>query len=316
MRINIFEAAARLKAGEVVAIPTETVYGLAASLHQPEGIQQIFSLKKRPLTNPLIIHVECVEKVLGLVSTLPQDFQKLAQAFWPGPLTLVLKIDEKKVPAIARAGLSTAGFRIPLMKITRDLLEMTGPLVMPSANLSGKPSSTCLKHVENDFGENFPVLEGENSEEGLESTILIFQKGKWVIGRLGALSSEDIAVVLGYYPELIEADKSKEAPLCPGQLFRHYAPQAKLIFEGSTPPQDVHFVLGFEERSYAVDKKVLILGSLEDPHEVAHNLYAILRQLDTENVTEAWVDLQFPREGLWKTIAERLLRAGEEALNR
>lgn len=311
MRISLSEATLALCNGQVIAVPTETVYGLAACLDQPEAIEHIFTLKGRPRLNPLIIHVADREEIRPYVTYDPPDFESLAQAFWPGALTCILPINTSKVPAIVRANLSTAGFRIPALPLTRALLKETGPLVMPSANLSGRPSATCVQHVEEDFGKDFPVLEGGNCSNGVESTILLYQDPEWVIVRLGALPAESFQAVLGYQPCVVSKVSSDAQPLCPGQLFRHYAPRAHLFLGSTEGLRQAAFVLGFKERIYPADKRLILLGSLTNPHEVAENLYQALRQLDQESADIAWVDMDFPREGLWQTIAERLQRAGE-----
>lgn len=311
MRIPLEQAIKVLKEGQVVAMPTETVYGLAACLDQPAAIERIFALKGRPLTNPLIIHVAKPIDVLRYAKELPPHFMALAHAFWPGPLTLIVPIQLNLIPPLVRAHLPTAGFRMPNHPLTLQAIEETGPLVMPSANLSGKPSSTKPEHVEADFGTAFPVLDGGACQRGLESTILYYDPPVWTIVRLGALAAEVFKPILGYQPDSIKAFKHAQ-PLCPGQLFRHYAPSAALILGDRTRLQEAPFIIGFKERLYPSDKRVLYLGSLANPWEAAENLYQVLRQLDQEGATLAWVDMDFPRDGLWETIAERLLRAGEK----
>jgi L-threonylcarbamoyladenylate synthase len=310
MRINLSQAAEKLSNGQVVAVPTETVYGLAASLTHPVAIEQIFLLKGRPRSNPLIIHVANPQEIQHYVTSFPPLFDQLALAFWPGPMTLIVPIKPSFISSLVRADLETAGFRIPQHPLTLNLLAQTGPLVMPSANLSGRPSATTSDHVEEDFGASFPVLDGGACQRGLESTILYYEKEYWVIVRLGALSPESFQSVLGYEPEVIQKNQTAK-PLCPGQSFRHYAPKAKLILGYHNQLEKVSFILGFTERSYPKDSRVIYMGSFSDPEEVAENLYHVLRQLDKEQATLAWVDMDFPKQGLWITIAERLQRAGE-----
>lgn len=167
MRISLQAAASALKSGQVVAVPTETVYGLAAALNSKIAVEDIFKLKSRPSDNPLIIHVNELDQIESLARALPEDFYLLASAFWPGPMTLVLPVNIDAVPSIARAGLPTAAFRIPRHPLALQLLALTGPLVMPSANISGSPSATSVEHVEADFGDNFPILEGGGMPERL-----------------------------------------------------------------------------------------------------------------------------------------------------
>src|SRR3984957_7402842 len=223
MRISLANACHLLTTGHLVAVPTETVYGLAAPLFNPSSIDAIFTAKGRPKNNPLILHVPNQKAVMAYAQSFPKGFNELAEAFWPGSLTLILPIDPSKIPGNARANLPTAAFRVPNHPLALDLLREVGTLVMPSANLSGRPSSTCPEHVEADFGIDFPILDGGPCKQGLESTILIYQS-QWEIIRLGALEPEIFTEVLGYTPEIAGLDKMGN-PLCPGQLYRHYAPR-------------------------------------------------------------------------------------------
>ncbi len=308
MRISIDKAAEMLSLGAVVSVPTETVYGLAASLHCPEAIARIFALKGRPLNNPLIVHLKDASS-LGQYVDITEDIRLLSENFWPGPMTLVLPVTSMGVPSIVSAGLPTAAFRVPAHPKCQMLLEKTGPLVMPSANLSGKPSSTLPSHVENDFGDDFPVIDGSVCQEGIESTILV-KTEKWAIARLGALSPEMFLPVLGYLPALIEPNNANR-PLCPGQMYRHYAPKAKLHCLEDTSPPTVGAIIGFEDRHYFAgsDHRFFSLGLSTNPATALQRLYSILRELDEQHITSAWVDMSFPKNGLWLTLRERLLRA-------
>lgn len=292
MIVSIEKATEILKTG-VVAIPTETVYGLAAFLHCPEAIQSIFTLKNRPPANPLIIHVASVDDLMPYVLKMPP---KELTDRWPGPLTLVLPV--QGVPDRVTAGLPTAAFRIPNHPVALELLKRTGPLVAPSANLSGRPSATSPKHVEVDFGRDFPVVDGGSSEKGLESTILSEKDGMWRILREGAITQEALHDILGYLPPIV---KPEGKPECPGQMFRHYSPQAQLVKEGG------EVVLGFDMREYG--KPVVSLGDVNHPEKVAARLYDALREIDERGYKSARVDLDFPTDGLWRTIRERLLKA-------
>lgn len=310
MRINLDEAIKYISQGDVIGVPTETVYGLAASIDNPTAIEKIYTLKNRPRINPLIIHADQQKNITPFIQTFPPHYEALAEVFWPGPMTLILPVKTHLIPPIVRADLNTAGFRIPNHPLTLELLKETGPLVMPSANLSGRPSSTEPMHIEEDFGSQFPVLDGGLCEKGLESTILFFHTtDKWVILRLGSISPEEFIPVLGYSPQIMNLS-SNQKPLSPGQTFRHYAPKAKLFF-GEEGLYDASFVLGFRERHYPKNKRIICLGSLKDPKEIAENLYKALRQVDQEGAQKVWVDMDFPSNGLWRTIAERLQRASE-----
>lgn len=300
MRISIEEAANRLNAGEVVAIPTETVYGLAARYDLPEAMQKVFALKNRPSQNPLIIHLATADLQL-FTHSLPQDFTALTQTFWPGPLTLVIPIQTDSVPEIARAGLPTQAFRLPAHPMTLKLLKLTGPLVAPSANISGRPSAVTPEHVENDFGIDFPVLDGGRTEKGIESTILIFDS-IWRLGRLGALPAEAFETILGYIPQSSTSSK----PLCPGQYYRHYSPKARIHLGDYTQAQ---VIIGFTDRLYPKHARLITWGSSQNPEEVLMQLYVTLRQLDLERIEEVWVDVDVPQKGLWSTFLERIKKA-------
>lgn len=309
MRIDVEQAAFLLQHDEVVAIPTETVYGLAASLYSERAIEKVFTLKNRPKANPLIIHVLHPAQALAFVEEKPPHLEELMHHFWPGPLTLVLPIRKDLIPATARAHLDTAAFRQPSHPLVEQLLEKISPLVAPSANISGKPSATRYEHIENDFGIDFPVLDGGPCHHGVESTILAFVDNRWELARHGAISIEAIRKVLGSNP-LIQPRCKHKKPISPGQMFRHYAPVAHLYL--SSPPHFVEAILGFKDRSYPDNSTVYFLGDSQSPEEVSHNLYRILRQLDEDGVEEAVVDMNFPRDGLWITIRERLEKAASK----
>ncbi|WP_044881432.1 L-threonylcarbamoyladenylate synthase [Neochlamydia sp. EPS4] len=310
MRISLKEAAHRLNTGEVVGVPTETVYGLAASLNHLQAIEHIYTLKGRPSNNPLIIHVAELNEVLSYQQGNISDLEILAQVFWPGPMTIVLPVKCRLIPAKARANLPTAAFRIPRHPLALELLKQTGPLVMPSANLSGSPSSTRIEHVEHDFGKAFPVLDGGTCQKGLESTILTYRNGYWQIIRQGALTAEDFCSSLGYLPMFQQ--QNSEKPLCPGGMYRHYAPQAKLKLVQSFKNIVEGVIIGFSDRHYPAGCKVFALGPLAEPELAASNLYAVLRQLDQEKYQEAYVDVNFLKRGILATLSERLHRASEK----
>lgn len=309
MKISVEAAAQQLKEGHVVAVPTETVYGLAASITCPEAIKSIFTLKGRPSSNPLIIHVADIQAIQSYICEQPEGFQALTRAFWPGPMTIVLPIHPDRVPAIVRADLPTAAFRIPSHRITQQLLKLTFPLVMPSANRSGSPSATTAAHVESDFGSNFPVLEGSCSV-GVESTILIYDKA-WQIIRQGALPPAAFEPILGYVPK-IKGVENQEKPLCPGQLFRHYAPKAKLTLTTDFQGIAGQVIVGYTDRIYPPSNHLIPLGNSSSPEEIAENLYKILRLLDERGIQEAYVDVLLPPSGLFATILERLFKAAQK----
>jgi L-threonylcarbamoyladenylate synthase len=313
MYIDIEEAIFHLSHSQPVAIPTETVWGLAARMEDEEGVNEIFRLKKRPPKNPLIIHIHDISLIKAYASVIPEDLEALSHNFWPGGLTLAIPIIQEKVPAQVRANLPTAAFRMPDHATTLSLLERVGPLVAPSANLSGKPSATTPQHIEDDFGNSFPILYSPHQpcSAGIESTILIWKNGLWHCGRPGAVSLLDIAKVLGYLPLSISADR--EAPLCPGQLYRHYAPKAHLTLHTTLWEKELSScfdgVLGFTDRVYEGAPHLVTMGSSYDMQSIAMRLYAALRELDDLQLSSVFVDMNIPSTPEWAPIHDRLFKA-------
>ena len=242
------EAVRRLKQGEVVAIPTETVYGLAADASKLLAIQQIFTLKQRPSDNPLIIHIGCMNQLDEFSKPMTEIELRIIKKFWPGPLTLVLPRKKNVLDAIT-AGLNTVAVRMPNHSKCLNLLQKTGPLVAPSANLSGTPSPSKSEHVLSDFGENFPVLDGGDCAIGLESTVLTCRpnyptttgqqsscasrkfQSDILIYRPGAISAEELSEFgsVEYYTpshSIKDTLRTSNVTPSPGLKYRHYAPKA------------------------------------------------------------------------------------------
>jgi L-threonylcarbamoyladenylate synthase len=309
MRITVEDASRHLLAGDVVALPTETVYGLAASLSNPLAIEKIFSLKNRPSSNPLIVHIASKEQLLPLVPQLPAGAEQLMEHFWPGALSLILQAVPGQISAVATANLATVAVRMVDHPLTHQVIQNVGPIVMPSANLSGKPSATQACHVEDDFGINFPVVDGGSCVKGIESTIVAFDcsRNRWQIARLGAIGIEELEELLGYSMKFLGGDLDK--PICPGQMFRHYAPQAALKLCETFSGEEKGILLGYSDRSYPKQCNLWSLGKSTQPEAVAASLYSLLRRLDMEAVAEAYVDINVPKEGLWLAIYERLKKA-------
>ncbi len=225
-------AADLLKNGKLVAFPTETVYGLGARIFDPEAVLSIFKAKGRPSDNPLIAHVSSVEQVEEIADEIPDAFYLLAKSFFPGPLAIILK-RRPHVPSIVSAGLDSIAVRMPSHPLALRLIELVGePLVAPSANLSGKPSSTQAKHVLEDFsGKIGAVIDGGKTTFGIESTVISLLSANPVLLRPGAVTREEIEEVLGCPLEVPPA--SHQGPvLSPGMKYRHYAPRTPVkVFE-------------------------------------------------------------------------------------
>lgn len=312
MRINLQQAADILNSGGVVAIPTETVYGLAARLHDESAIKKIFLLKNRPADNPLIVHVKDQANVAEFSAGLPDKFDRIL-SFWPGPLTIVVSANLKKVPSIARAGLNTVAVRVPGKKMTRDLICLTGPLVAPSANISGRPSATRASHVEEDFGVDFPVLDDGPCDGGVESTVIDLTGAFWSLLRHGAVTEDQLEAVLG---KPVQSAGAHDRPRSPGQKYRHYAPKCKLVSCSNRRELAQQLVrggfdavLGFDDT--AVNGPVVSLGDRARPWQNLKTLYSTLRELDRLGYSSVLVDMDFEGAGLGHTLKERLTKACE-----
>ena len=230
---DLARAAELLLSGEVVAFPTETVYGLGACIFLEEAIKKIFTVKGRPTDNPLIAHISNLDSLDQIAQNVPPVFYKLAEKFFPGPLTLVVP-KSSKVSSIVSAGLSTIGIRMPSNPLALSLIRLVGqPLVAPSANLSGKPSSTDFLHVLEDFEGVIPaVVVGQGSDIGIESTVLSLVNEKIEILRPGSIHKEQIEDFLKESISICSFEGEGTAP-SPGMKYRHYAPEAKVILFSS-----------------------------------------------------------------------------------
>jgi L-threonylcarbamoyladenylate synthase len=303
----IAEAAAVLQAGGLVAFPTETVYGLGADATNARAVAAIFEAKERPRFNPLIVHVASVEAAAAL-GQLTKLAHKLADAFWPGPLTLVLpKQDGCAVADLATAGLDTIAVRVPAHPVAQALLRAADlPIAAPSANRSGHVSATMAAHVAADLGNRVTmILDGGPTPVGLESTVVDVTGLQPVVLRLGAVSRHEIAHVLGRPVATAVGDADK--PASPGMLARHYAPATKLRLEARAV-QRGEALLAFGRDVPDHTGPMINLSASGDLTEAAANLFAALRSLDATGATAIAV-MPIPDEGLGEAINDRLRRA-------
>ena len=310
---NINKAVKILNHEDVVAIPTETVYGLAGNIYSDKAIRKIFEVKQRPLFNPLIVHLHCIEQLDEIVSEFPAKAQLLAAAFWPGSLTLILK-KKSSIPDLITAGKDTVAVRIPNHPVTLKLLkELSFPLAAPSANPFNRISPTNALHVEGYFKNSIQmVLEGGECQNGLESTIVGFENNEPVLYRLGSITIEEIEKVVG----IIKLKNNKEkAPNAPGMLAKHYSPKTKTYltndiekFIANNEDQTIGLVSFSESITASNIKHVEILSKSGDLKEAASNLYHALHTLDDLNL-DMIVAQRFPDIGLGKSINDRLERA-------
>lgn len=302
-----------LENDEVVAIPTETVYGLAGNIFSEKAIKKIFETKKRPFFNPLIVHVHSLTVLETICSEIPLKAKLLANNFWPGPLTLVLK-KQNSISDLVTGGKDTVAVRIPNHFLTLELLsKLDFPLAAPSANPFGSISPTTAEHVANYFSNTLPlVLDGGNCENGIESTIIGFENEEPILYRLGAISREEIESVIG--PILLK-NKNENAPEAPGMLTRHYAPLTKTILVNDVKKEIEKYstkkigLLLFN--NVTIDKEDVVIeilskkGSLK---EATANLYAAMHRLDTQNL-DLIIAQKFPEIDLGNSINDRLERA-------
>ncbi len=310
---EIQQAAAQLRAGALVALPTETVYGLAGDATNDQAVARIFAAKGRPHFNPLIAHVPDGQAAAKL-TVFPPVAQRLAQAFWPGGLTLVLpRAADCPVSALASAGLDTLAVRVPNHPVALALLREVGlPLAAPSANRSGQISPTLAEHVRTSLGSAVAcVLEGGACAVGLESTVLDLTGAEPVILRPGALAREALAQVLGQMPRVFsETLGEADRPASPGLMGRHYAPALPLRLNATEPaPGEVWLTFGAVRQS-ALPEGVqrLALSETGDVVEAAANLFALLHAADRPTFRGIAV-MPIPAEGLGLAINDRLRRA-------
>jgi L-threonylcarbamoyladenylate synthase len=311
---TIADAAAVLRSGSLVAFPTETVYGLGADATNARAIAAVFEAKGRPRFNPLIVHVASVEAA-GALGQLTEVARKLADAFWPGPLTLVLpKRAGCAVAELATAGLDTVAVRVPAHAIAQALLRAAEvPIAAPSANRSGHVSPTTAAHVEADLGDRVAmILDGGATAVGLESTVVDATGDEPVVLRLGAVAREELARVLGRPVAVAEEGAGATGrPASPGMLARHYAPATALRLEArEARPGEALLAFGREVPDHA--GPMINLSPSGDLAEAAANLFAALRALDAAGAT-AIAAMPIPGQGLGEAINDRLRRAARPA---
>lgn len=312
MKVDLTQTIALLKSGNVVAIPTETVYGLAADASNDAALQQIFSIKQRPMDNPLIVHIADMSQVNDWASDFSPLAQKLAKAFWPGPFTLVLPA-KSHVSSIVRGGQPTVALRVPSHPIALQLLKESGlALAAPSANKFTQLSPTTAAHVASGLGEEIAVLDGGACKVGIESTIVAVQGENWQLLRLGMLPEANIHALSG-----VPALRLKQLIKAPGQHILHYSPktpiklfasrEALISFAETSPKSCAAMLFEAEKNSAKLPPcKYKIFPCLPQP--AAERLYSMLHELDALNVQQLLLELP-PNTPEWAAILDRLTRA-------
>lgn len=329
---TIKEAVKAILDNKLVAIPTETVYGLAANALSEKAVNLIYKAKGRPNDNPLIIHLSEISDV-EKYAEFPETAKLLAKKFWPGPLTMILK-KKRCIPEIVTAGLDTVAVRIPDSKITRDIIRMTGvPLAAPSANLSGKPSPTKASHVYDDYNGKFfdngeeiiaGIIDGGECEKGIESTIILISDKSPVLLRPGVITVEklreflpDIKIAKAVLSEMEKGEK----PISPGMAHRHYSPSSPTYgIRGNTKNIAAYInaqsvaekiaVMCFDDdiKLFSDDVIKISYGNRSSPESLAKNIFSVLRELDKKNVDKIFVEILEGR-GVYLAVYNRLIRA-------
>ncbi|MBK7149693.1 MAG: threonylcarbamoyl-AMP synthase [Bacteroidetes bacterium] len=309
---DLNEAKILLQRNEVVGIPTETVYGLAANALNSEAVLKIFTVKERPHFDPLIVHTHAIGEIEKYVSEFPAKARMLLEAFSPGPLTVLLK-KKAVIPDLVTSGLDTVAMRIPKQELSLQLLrQLDFPLAAPSANPFGYISPTSAAHVYHQLNGKIPyILDGGSCQVGVESTIVGFENNQVIVYRLGGLSLEDLERVAG---TVIVNSISSSNPVSPGLLKSHYAPRTPFRLVTASEAASLNLqknsaVIGFNEWLPVVPKdQQFLLSEKGNLNEAAKNLFAVMRQLDQMQLDEI-VAVEFPEIGLGKAINDRLQRA-------
>ena len=312
-----------LKKGEVVAVPTETVYGLAGDSSNEGAIKKIFEAKGRPSDNPLIVHIASLDMLDGVVSEFNDDARKLAGAFWPGPLTIIMPKGEK-ICSATTAGLDSVGVRMPANEIARKIIKLSGvAFSAPSANLTGKPSPTTAKDVYVDMNGRIPlIIDGGDCDAGVESTVISILENTPVILRPGIITKEDIEEVLKKEVLLakgVTAGISNDEPvLSPGMKYKHYAPNAKVTLIKSTLDKFIDFVnahkteksfvMCFDGEEHLMPASAISYGKKGDAKSQAHKLFSTLRELDKRGAKEVFVRCP-EMTGVSLAVYNRLIRS-------
>ena len=317
---NFIFCANLLKSSKIVAVPTETVYGLAANAFDYLGVEKIFKAKGRPQNNPLICHINSMKMFYNLTNENSELLNKLLKAFWPGPLTVIVR-KNVDIPSNLTANLNTIGIRFSSNKILNKLIEVCGfPLAAPSANLSKKPSATNTNHVLNDFNGKIPaILDGGNCEVGIESTIVKIEKNKCVVLRPGFVTVsmlKNIVKNVQLDEGVLKKPNSQKIAVCPGVNYLHYSPNAEIIVVKGSFLSFYKYVSSklncktwcavFDKEKHYFKKYVLTYG--ENASYQAKNLFLILRKIDDLNLKRVF--FRSPTEnGIGLAVYNRLIRA-------
>jgi L-threonylcarbamoyladenylate synthase len=319
---NIAQAAQIIRKGGLVGMPTETVYGLAADALNGAAVARIFTAKGRPQDNPLIVHIASLDTLPLLVSAVPEAALRLAKAFWPGPLTMVLP-KSPRIPDETSAGLPTVAVRFPSHPVAQALIRTAGPLAAPSANLSGAPSTTTAEHVYRDLnGKIEAVLDGGPCEVGVESTVLTLAQDPPCLLRPGGVTLEQLQTVLGnvaVHHAVLHQLQGGEPAVSPGMKYRHYSPQAHVVLLKGSREAYLRYVnhrasqpgvaaLCYDEDIAALHVPCISLGREDDDAAHARVLFHALRKLDDLKYQIVYAHCP-DSKGIGMAVYNRLIRA-------
>ena len=317
---DISAAAQILKNGGVVAIPTETVYGLAANALDTNAVKKIFAAKGRPQDNPLIVHISKFDEIYDLVTDVPDTAKLLADAFWPGPLTMVLPKSDI-VPSVISAGLDTVAVRMPSHPIAREIIKQSGcPLAAPSANISGKPSPTTAEHVVADMDSKIDaVVISDQCSVGVESTVILLANGQKRLLRPGGITVEMLTSVIGDIDidDAVLTDSVTEKVSSPGMKYKHYSPNTNVVLVNGSTDQFVKFITNqtgsiaaicYEEDCDKIEIPLITYGNIKNEASLAQGIFDALRKVDNLNVKTAYVHAP-NKNGIGLAVYNRLLRA-------
>ncbi len=315
-KATVEQAAKRIRAGDLVAFPTETVYGLGADASNDAAVAKIFAAKGRPADHPLIVHIASAAQVSDYASSVPPFAQALIQAFWPGPLTVILP-RKPGVATAAAGGQNSIGLRCPAHPLALEFLKLCNTGVAgPSANKFGRISPTTARHVAQEFGDRLIVLDGGPCKVGIESSIVDCTRSQPVLLRPGVLTREQLSAACGQ-PVLSADEQPDTAPRAPGTLESHYAPNAKVRLMQAGAIQTALDLLGADAAHIAVyarsivriqSAKVLYRRMPDDALATAEQMFAVLRDFDAQGVKLIWIE-PVPGAADWDGVRDRLARA-------
>lgn len=318
--LDVLDSAAKaLRDGQLVAFPTETVYGLGANALNENAVKNIFIAKGRPQDNPLIVHVAKKEQITALAKEIPHQAKKIIDNLMPGPITVVLYKNDT-VPDVVTAGGKTVAIRIPENEIARTLIEKAGvPVAAPSANISGKPSPTCASHVKDDLDDKVSfIIDGGSCRVGLESTVVDLTVTPPVILRPGGVTFEELSALLGEVRGYEKKENDESSPKSPGMKYRHYAPHGEMtVFMGKNIENEIN-----QQIKNNPDKKICILTASDTdykgaevlfcgktPEEYSKNLFNLLRKADSMGAELVFAEFPFESGGITTALYNRIYKS-------